>query len=123
MTPGSSTFATTHWSVVLAARGGDSPASAEALERLCQTCWPPIHAYLRRTGHDADQAADLTEDSFAGNCSTKKWPIPWTTRRNSNRKSGTCSNCSAGNSRGPDAARPCRRCPAHLSHTFSFVQS
>jgi hypothetical protein len=30
-------FTTTHWSVVLAAGGGDSPAARQALEYLCQT--------------------------------------------------------------------------------------
>lgn len=58
-------FATTHWSVILAARGGDTPASAEALERLCRTYWRPIYAYLRRSGQNADQAADLTQEFFS----------------------------------------------------------
>jgi RNA polymerase sigma-70 factor (ECF subfamily) len=58
-------FATTHWSVVLAAGDGDSPQAGAALERLCQTYWYPLYAHVRRRGHDADQARDLTQGFFA----------------------------------------------------------
>jgi DNA-directed RNA polymerase specialized sigma24 family protein len=58
-------FATTHWSVVLAACGGESPQAGAALERLCQTYWYPLYAHVRRRGHDADQARDLTQGFFA----------------------------------------------------------
>ncbi len=37
-------FATTHWSVVLAAGHPDSPQAAEALETLCRTYWYPLYA-------------------------------------------------------------------------------
>jgi len=57
-------FATTHWSVVLTARGDDSQ-SAQAMERLCRTYWPPLYAYIRRDGYDAAEAQDLTQDFFA----------------------------------------------------------
>jgi RNA polymerase sigma-70 factor (ECF subfamily) len=57
-------FATTHWSVVLAAGRGTGPASREALATLCGTYWYPIYAYGRRRGLDADQAADLTQGFF-----------------------------------------------------------
>ena len=39
-------FATTHWSVVLATAGQDSPQAAGALEQLCRTYWYPFHAGL-----------------------------------------------------------------------------
>ena len=39
-------FATTHWSVVLAAGDGASAA----LERLCRTYWYPLSAFVRRKG-------------------------------------------------------------------------
>jgi hypothetical protein len=42
-------FATTHWSVVLAAQG-QSPAAYEALEKLCRTYWRPIFTFVRRAG-------------------------------------------------------------------------
>ena len=58
-------FATTHWSVVLAARDGDSPAASEALNDLCRAYWPPLYAFIRRQGHDAAEAQDLTQEFFA----------------------------------------------------------
>lgn len=58
-------FATTHWSVVLAAQEGDPTEAAGALEQLCRTYWPPIYAYIRRDGCDKTEAQDLTQDFFA----------------------------------------------------------
>ena len=57
-------FVTTHWSVVLAARDSDSPGATAALERLCQTYWRPLYAFIRREGHDATEAQDLTQEFF-----------------------------------------------------------
>ncbi len=57
-------FHTTHWSVVLRARGG-SAQSAEALEKLCRAYWRPLFAYVRRQGHDVHAAQDLTQEFFA----------------------------------------------------------
>jgi RNA polymerase sigma-70 factor (ECF subfamily) len=50
--------------VVLAA-GSSSAESAAALESLCRAYWPPIYAHIRRLGHDAEEARDLTQDFFA----------------------------------------------------------
>ena len=58
-------FTTTHWSVVLAARWSDSPQAAEALEKLCRAYWYPLYAYVRRRGHGAEDAEDLTQEFFA----------------------------------------------------------
>jgi len=58
-------FATTHWTVVLHARQPDSPQAHEALERLCQAYWYPLYAFVRRQGHDAHDAQDLTQEFFA----------------------------------------------------------
>jgi len=58
-------FATTHWSVVLAAGGTTSPGSAAALEQLCRTYWYPIYAFVRREGHDEESAKDLAQGFFA----------------------------------------------------------
>ena len=58
-------FATTHWSIVLAAKQGDSSKAAAALEKLCRAYWPPLYSYIRRDGHDATEAQDLTQDFFA----------------------------------------------------------
>jgi RNA polymerase sigma-70 factor (ECF subfamily) len=58
-------FATTHWSVVLTAKNGDAAQAAGALERLCQTYWPPLYAYIRREGHGVADAQDLTQEFFS----------------------------------------------------------
>ena len=57
-------FATTHWSMVLAAGGDSSPAAREALERLCVAYWPPLYAFARRAGHGPEDARDLTQGFF-----------------------------------------------------------
>jgi RNA polymerase sigma-70 factor (ECF subfamily) len=58
-------FATTHWSVVLAAKQDDSSGAAVALEKLCRTYWRPLYSYIRRDGQDATEAQDLTQEFFA----------------------------------------------------------
>jgi RNA polymerase sigma-70 factor (ECF subfamily) len=58
-------FATTHWSVVLAAGTGSSETARNALERLCDAYWYPIYVYVRRKGHGPDDAKDLTQEFFA----------------------------------------------------------
>ncbi len=63
--PGAQWFATTHWSVVLAARDGDSPGGSKALNDLCRAYWPPLYAYIRREGHAIAEAQDLTQEFFA----------------------------------------------------------
>lgn len=57
-------FLTTHWSVVLAAGRDPSPDAREALERLCQSYWYPLYAYVRRKGSAPDDAKDLTQEFF-----------------------------------------------------------
>jgi RNA polymerase sigma-70 factor (ECF subfamily) len=58
-------FATTRWSVVLAAQDKADPRSAEALEILCQSYWYPLYAYARRLGNSPQDAQDLTQEFFA----------------------------------------------------------
>ena len=58
-------FATTQWSVVLAARDGTEGEARQALESLCDAYWYPLYAYVRRRGHDAEEARDLTQALFA----------------------------------------------------------
>jgi len=58
-------FATTHWSVVLEAGREESAQAGEALEQLCRTYWYPLYAYVRRKGHDPNDAQDLTQEFFA----------------------------------------------------------
>jgi len=58
-------FATTHWSVVLAAGDSRSPQAEDALEKLCRTYWYPIYAYVRRKGHSPENSQDLTQQFFS----------------------------------------------------------
>ena len=58
-------FATTHWSVVVAAGAEDLPQRSEALEQLCRSYWYPLYAYIRRRGFDSEDARDLTQEFFA----------------------------------------------------------
>jgi RNA polymerase sigma-70 factor (ECF subfamily) len=51
--------------VVLAARNKSSPDSAAALEALCRGYWYPVYAFVRRQGHSATDAEDLTQEFFA----------------------------------------------------------
>ena len=63
-------FRTTHWSVVLTAKGDDTAAKA-ALATLCETYYSPIHKYLMRSVmadharyYGGRDATDLTHDFF-----------------------------------------------------------
>jgi RNA polymerase sigma-70 factor (ECF subfamily) len=58
-------FASTHWSVVVAARRRSSPESREALATLCRAYWYPLYAFVRRQGYSAADAQDLTQGFFA----------------------------------------------------------
>ncbi len=57
-------FDTTHWSVVLRARGEPGQSRA-ALEALCRTYRPPVLAYIRGRGYPAEAAEDLAQSFFA----------------------------------------------------------
>jgi RNA polymerase sigma-70 factor (ECF subfamily) len=58
-------FATTRWSLVLAAGESDSDRSERALAELCEQYWYPLYVYVRRRGYDPDDARDLTQAFFA----------------------------------------------------------
>jgi RNA polymerase sigma factor (sigma-70 family) len=58
-------FATTHWTVVLAAGRRSAPEADRALEELCRTYWYSLYAYVRRRGHSKEDAEDLTQGFFA----------------------------------------------------------
>jgi RNA polymerase sigma factor (sigma-70 family) len=58
-------FATTHWTVVLAAGRRHTPQSDRALEELCRSYWFPLYAYVRRRGHAKADAEDLVQAFFA----------------------------------------------------------
>lgn len=63
--PSNDLFATTRWTIVLAAGDSGTRQSADALERLCQCYWFPLYAYVRRRGHTKEDAEDLTQAFFA----------------------------------------------------------
>src|SRR2546425_6302200 len=58
-------FATTHWSVVLAAGDSAAPNAQPALEQLCRAYWYPLYAFVRRRGYGPEEAQDLTQGFFA----------------------------------------------------------
>src|SRR5262245_24667532 len=57
-------FPTTHWSRVARAGGPPTPEARAALAELCGAYWYPIYALIRRKGHGADEALDLTQEYF-----------------------------------------------------------
>jgi DNA-directed RNA polymerase specialized sigma24 family protein len=59
-------FATTRWSVVLAAGAAEDSAEGwRALEELCRFYWFPVYALARRQGLDPESARDATQEFFA----------------------------------------------------------
>jgi RNA polymerase sigma-70 factor (ECF subfamily) len=56
-------FRTTRWSLVAAAVGSGSETRA-SLNELCRIYWPPVYSFVRRSGHDAEAALDLTQGFF-----------------------------------------------------------
>jgi RNA polymerase sigma-70 factor (ECF subfamily) len=57
-------FQTTRWSLIFAAGEAGGPESRQALSSLCEVYWYPLYAFVRRQGHDADAARDLTQAYF-----------------------------------------------------------
>jgi len=51
-----SRFKTTSWTLIVGAHG-----DREALEALLRRYWGPVYAYLRRDGHNPDQAEELSQ--------------------------------------------------------------
>ncbi len=60
-------FATTRWSLVLAANPDEASQirARKALEQLCRTYWYPLYAFVRYRGYSSDDAQDLTQSFFA----------------------------------------------------------
>lgn len=58
-------FATTRWSLVLAAGRESTAGSARALDELCSQYWYPLYAFTRRRGYNREEARDLTQAFFA----------------------------------------------------------
>src|SRR6266480_1817442 len=62
---GGDVFATTRWTVVLAAGRPKAPHADVALEELCRTYWYPLYVYVRRHASTREDAEDLTQAFFA----------------------------------------------------------
>jgi len=58
-------FPPTHWSAVLSAGQPGSSEAAAALARLCQMYWYPLYVFVRRQGHNSNDAQDLVQGFFA----------------------------------------------------------
>jgi RNA polymerase sigma-70 factor (ECF subfamily) len=61
-------FATTHWSLVAAAKPDEvsQTQARKALEELCRVYWFPLYAFVRGRGYSAVDAQDLTQSFFTG---------------------------------------------------------
>ena len=59
-------FATTHWSLVDAAKPDEvsQTRARAALEELCRAYWYPLYAFVRSRGYAAHDAQDLTQAFF-----------------------------------------------------------
>src|SRR5688572_29430102 len=57
-------FETTVWSLVEEANGS-SEASEVDLNKLCQSYWFPLYAFIRRRGYPPAEAEDLTQGFLA----------------------------------------------------------
>ncbi|MBK8094953.1 MAG: RNA polymerase subunit sigma-24 [Verrucomicrobiaceae bacterium] len=61
----SPSFQATRWSLVRAAAShGDSSGASQALAEICEVCWYPVYAYIRRAGNSEHDAQDLTQGFF-----------------------------------------------------------
>lgn len=58
-------FQATLWSVVLRAKDPEDPHRKTALNRLCETYWKPVYAWLRRRGLSREDAEDAAQGFFS----------------------------------------------------------
>jgi len=57
-------FLTTHWSLVENIDTSDDDKNRALVGLLLKRYWKPVYCYLRRKGHDNEQAKDLTQGFF-----------------------------------------------------------
>lgn len=50
--------------MVVSAAGSRSPEASRSLAILCENYWYPLYAFVRRAGHSAEDAQDLTQEFF-----------------------------------------------------------
>jgi len=57
-------FLTTHWSIIENVSSSDDDKNRALIGLLLSKYWKPVYCYLRRKGHDNEQAKDLTQGFF-----------------------------------------------------------
>jgi hypothetical protein len=57
-------FPTTCWARIFQAGDPAAPGARAALEELCDDCWYPLYAFIRRKGHDPETVQDLIQGLF-----------------------------------------------------------
>jgi len=57
-------FLTTHWSIIENVGSSDEDRNQALISLLLTKYWKPVYCYLRRKGHDNEQAKDLTQGFF-----------------------------------------------------------
>jgi RNA polymerase sigma-70 factor (ECF subfamily) len=62
--PRRAAFPTTRITLIQVARGEPGPRADEALSTLCTAYWYPTYAFVRRLGHNHEEAEDLTQGFF-----------------------------------------------------------
>lgn len=58
-------FATTKWTLILAAGKGSQDGARAAVAELCRSYWYPLYAHIRRLGYSKEDAEDLTQGFLA----------------------------------------------------------
>lgn len=67
--PGRGSFPSTRWDLIRDAADAASPTRSLSLEKLLQTYWRPVYAFLRRKwGWSNEDAKDFTQGFFATLC-------------------------------------------------------
>ena len=58
-------FATTKWTLILAAGKGSQDGARAAVAELCRSYWYPLYAHIRRLGYSKEDSEDLTQGFLA----------------------------------------------------------
>jgi len=62
--PRNSAFPTTSWTLIRKVQQGSGDDARHAMEAICRSYWYPIYAFARRSGFDAHDAEDVTQQFF-----------------------------------------------------------
>ena len=124
--PGPRGFATTHWSLVLAATSDEASQgrARAALEQLCRDYWYPLYAFVRQRGVESHEAQDLTQSFFArliekGGLASAD-PDRGRPACPAAAGTGCAGPCAADRGRRQDLAEALRRCGAGWAYLHGF---